>query len=375
MKSDVRKLIAGLVAISLTALGASTARAQAQISDPSIDNFVHPPGTTTAPLGRIGHVEKRGTGKTPMILIPGAAFGWTVWKEFMDRNADAYTMYAVTPAGYDGTPPPPLPVGDNYAEQVWTDAFLAAIVELIDKERVERPFVVGHHMLGDYYALRLAVNHPDKVGGVIVIAGTPSFPIPQYGANKPGTPAKLADVARRPQVVKSFWAPFYHHVTPAMWKAGSFPARRFCKDEKRAAQLWEQQVAVPVPTQVRYFLEYLSADLTPSLSKIQAPVLAIVPKIVWTSDLAYDAFKEGGVMMAGGDEVKARANWKSFNEQGWGDIDNAIRWTFDQKFQWEQVRASIARFELRDVRDSKIFVMEDQPKELDAVIREFVKGS
>lgn len=347
--------------------------AQTGWSDPKLDNFVHPPNTVTAPLGKLGHVEKHGAGKVPMILIPGAAFGWTVWKGFIDRNADAYTMYAITPAGYDGTPPPPMPTGDNYAEQVWTDALIGAVAELIDNERLDRPIVVGHHMLGDYYALRLAINHPEKIGGVAVIAGTPSFPMPAFGANKAGTPVKLAEAANRLVGVKQFWAPFYHHVTPAMWKAGSFPARRLCKDPRRAGELYAQQVAVPVPTQVRYFLEYLSTDQTISLSKIKAPVLAVVPKIQWTQDAAFDAFKDGGLMMAGGDDAKARANWKAFNEQSWGDLDAAIRWTFDQEFQWEQVRASIGRFSLKTIGDSRIFVMEDQPAELDRLLRDFVK--
>src|SRR3972149_2621740 len=101
-----------------------------------------------------------------MILIPGAAFVGSIWKDFMERNRDAYTMYAITPTGYEGTSPPPIPTGDNYAEQVWTDALVGAIVKLIDKEHLNRPIVVGHHMLGDYYALRLAISHPGKVGGV-----------------------------------------------------------------------------------------------------------------------------------------------------------------------------------------------------------------
>lgn len=367
-------LHAFLIAVFVAALGAVSAKAQEKCSDPSLDNFKHPPNTATSPLGELGRVDKAGTGPVPMILIPGAAFGGGIWKDFMDRNRNDYTMYAITPPGYEGTPPPPIPTDDNYAEQVWTDALIGAIVKLIDKEHLDRPIVVGHHMLGDYYALRLAINHPGKVGGVAVIAGAPSFAIPAFGTNRAGSPVKLTDDTKRPGVVKQFWAPFYHHVTPAMWKAGSFPARRFCKDPKRGEELYKQQVAVPVPTQVRYFLEYLSADLTSSMSKIQAPVLVVVPKIEWTEDAAFDAFKEGGLMMAGGDEAKARANWKAFNEQGWGELTTATKWTFDQGFQWEQVRGSLAKFTLKYVDDTRIFIMEDQPQALDQELRRFIAG-
>jgi len=347
--------------------------AQEKCSDSSLDNFKHPPNTATSRLGELGRVDKMGTGSVPMILIPGAAFGGSIWKDFMERNRDAYTMYTITPPGYEGTPPPPIPSDDNYAEQVWTDALIGAIVELIDKEHLDRPIVVGHHMLGDYYALRLTINHPGKVSGVVVIAGTPSFPFPAYGSNKPGSPIKLADEKQRSESVKGFWAPFYHHVTPTMWRAGSFQARRFCKDPKRGGELFNQQLALPIPTQVRYFLEYLSSDLGPSLSKIQVPVLAVVPRMNWTIDAAFDAFKESSVMMSGGSEEKARSSWKSFNEQGWGDLETGIKWTFDQGFQWEQVRGSLAKFTLKYVDDTRIFIMEDQPKVLDELLRNFVK--
>jgi hypothetical protein len=228
-------------------------------------------------------------------------------------------------------------------------------------------------MLGDYYALRLAINHPGKVGGVVVIAGTPSMAFPVWGANKPGSPVKLADETQRLGTVKGFMAPFYHHVTPLMWRAGSFQARRFCKDPKRGEELFNQQVAVPIPTQVRYFLEYMASDLTPSLSKIQVPVLAVIPKLNWTSEAAFDAFKEGGVMMSGSEE-SARASQKARFEQGWGDVETGIKWTFDQGFQWEQVRGSMAKFTLKYVDDTRIFIMEDQPKALDQELRSFIAG-
>lgn len=366
------------VVFTVTILGLLPIRnlhGQGQCTDPSLNNFVHPTGTVTAPVGRLGHVEKRGKGKTALLLIPGAAFGWTVWKEFMDRNADAYTMYAITPAGYDGTPPPEIPTGENFAEQVWTDGLVAGIVELIDKERLDRPIVVGHHMLGDYAALRLAVNHPSKIGGLVVISGTPSFASPAWGQNKPGEPVKLANEDQRMQMVKGYMAPFYRRVTPDMWRAGSFPARRFCKDARRGQELFDQQVAVPIPTQVRYFLEYLSVDLTSQLSKIQVPVLAVVPKQAWDFEAAFDAFREGGTKMTGGSEEQARAAQKAQYIAGWGDVDTALNWTFDQAFQWEQVKSSIPKFSLKQIEGSGIFIMDDQPKLLDDAIREFVTTS
>ena len=141
------------------------ASALAQVPGTSMDvnNFVHPDGTKTGPLGRLGYVQKRGHGPVPMVLVPCAAFGWSVFDEFMNRNADRYTMYAVTPPGYDGTPPPPLPTNTDFTKRDWSDALCASIVKLIAKEQLDRPVLLGHHMMGDYYALRVALEHPARI--------------------------------------------------------------------------------------------------------------------------------------------------------------------------------------------------------------------
>src|SRR5262249_32189192 len=148
-----------------------------------IDNFRHPPGTATCKLGALGRVDKAGRGPTPMILIPGAAFGGSIWKEFMERNGDVFTMYAITPPGYEGTKPPPWTATSDFSDQVWTKALCKAIVQLIDDEKLDRPVIVGHHMLGDYYALRIGIDYPEKTRGVIIVAGKPATAYPALGKN------------------------------------------------------------------------------------------------------------------------------------------------------------------------------------------------
>ena len=50
----------------------------------------------------------------------------------MARNMERYTMLAVTPAGYDGTPPPamPAPEHEDYGERAWTEALMTDLVAL-----------------------------------------------------------------------------------------------------------------------------------------------------------------------------------------------------------------------------------------------------
>src|SRR5262245_60595350 len=92
----------------------------------TIDRLHHPPGTVTGRAG-IAEVERRGSGPVPLVLIAGAPYGWRAWEGFMARNAERYTMFAVTPAGYAGTAPPALPAGEraDLAAKPWTEALLA----------------------------------------------------------------------------------------------------------------------------------------------------------------------------------------------------------------------------------------------------------
>src|SRR5262249_18802598 len=214
------------------------------------------------------------------------------------------------PPGYEGTSSPPWTATSDFSDQMWTKALCHAIVKLIDDEKLDRPIIVGHHMLGDYYALRIGIDHPDKIRGVIIVAGKPSTAYPAVGKNKPGQPITTASLEERLQMMKKFAMPFYKNVTAKMWKAGSFQPRTFCRNSIRAQQLFDQQVAVPIPTQVRYLLEYLTADLELELPKLSVPLLTVIskPEKELTLDDILQNGKESNIMMYG-DLDKARVAW------------------------------------------------------------------
>jgi len=78
----------------------------------------------------LGHVERRGTGTTHVVLIPCHSCDWRAWETFMERNKARYTMHAVTLSGMGGTPPLPLdPVGSS--ETPWLDASARALAETV----------------------------------------------------------------------------------------------------------------------------------------------------------------------------------------------------------------------------------------------------
>ncbi|HKE04824.1 MAG TPA: hypothetical protein VKE91_12250, partial [Blastocatellia bacterium] len=106
------------------------------------DSGAKPPGGST-PLGNLGAVEKRGRGPIPMILIADIRTDWSLYRSFMDRNAERYTMYAVTLPGYGGTPAPPRPETLDLKTTPWWDGAEKGVISLIEKNSLNKPVVVG----------------------------------------------------------------------------------------------------------------------------------------------------------------------------------------------------------------------------------------
>jgi len=106
------------------------------------DSGAKAPGGST-PLGNLGVVEKRGRGPIPMILIADIRTDWSLYRNFMDRNVERYTMYAVTLPGYGGTPAPPRPETLDLKSTPWWDGAEKGVVSLIEKNRFNKPVVVG----------------------------------------------------------------------------------------------------------------------------------------------------------------------------------------------------------------------------------------
>lgn len=348
------------------------AAAPAQPTDPAIDNLSHPAGTETCEPGTLGAVVEKGTGDIPLLLIPGAGFGAGEWAGFMERNADRYRMTAITPAGYAGTAPPPFSGDPALADMAWTNGLMRALYELADSMD-ERPIVVGHHMLGDYYALKLALDHPDVVRAVVVVDGKITQPFPSI-SRLPGEPLRYATPEERADFVEQRAFPFYRHVTPETWREGSFPASQLSVDPEHGRELFETQVANPIPNQLGYFLEYQRTDLTPRLELLEVPLLVIegrhdvtsVGELVDRNLAMYEAFY-------GSRDAAIEATTTQL-ERLWGSVPNALAWAVNKSGQWERAKALVPDMRLEYVDNTGVFIMDDRPERFDELILEFARA-
>ena len=117
---------------------------------------------------KLPEVVIQGNGETNLILIPCMSCRWNEWEEFMERNKEKYTMYAVTVPGYGGTASPDLPV--NSEATPFRDHVLEGLSELIDQNGLQKVTVAGHSW-GSMVAVQLAAKRPDVVNRVINVDG------------------------------------------------------------------------------------------------------------------------------------------------------------------------------------------------------------
>lgn len=313
-------------------LAAGTALAQPDKPDPK------PAAPTTAPapsapiapaapakVTPLAHVEIKGAGPVPVVLIPGLMCDWTVWDEFMKRNAAAYTMYAVTLPGFGKSDPPPIDTDTKPSDGVWLANAEAAIVEMIAEKKLDKPLIIGHSM-GGHLAARLAGKLGDKIRGAVTIDGFAAFPI---------SPTELTPKDRA-VLIDGEYAKQMNAVADDAWaaqvKAG---LKSWVKSEERAGQLGEACAAVPRTTAIRYFLELLASDARGELTKATSPFLMVA------------AIPDAAVV---------------------NGPNGIIRSTWDSQSKLT-TKTSLAYFE-----DTRHFVMDDAPTELDAAIAAFVAG-
>ncbi len=227
------------------------------VQDASLDNLVDPPGYASAALGTLGGVQRAGQGKQALILVPGLGFGAGIFDEFLQRHAQEFTMYAVTLAGFGGTPAPPSPSATtSFGDQTWTNAALGALEKLIVDEHLERPIVAGHWLGGTQIALRLAGRRPQQVKAVVLFAGSACMT-----SADPGRAAQLATLEGRVAAIDQYMAPkWFKTVTRETWDDNNFLPGDYARDPVRGLRLWRAAATPPLHVWVRYLCEFNAQD-------------------------------------------------------------------------------------------------------------------
>lgn len=214
-----------------------------------------------SPVSQVGtlKVERHGSHGQPVILIPGLEGGPWVWQQTIDHLQKDHVVYAVTLAGFDGTPAPKD--GSHLLDQAD-----ASLLQLIEQQKLARPVLVGHS-IGGTLSLRFAGEHASLLGGVMAVDGLPVFP---------GT--ERAGAAQRQQIAAQMRT-----------QMGAMGAEQF----KTAALTYMQHIGVIDPqlaaryapmnarSDVRATAEYMAEDMELDnralLKNAKLPIMVISP--------------------------------------------------------------------------------------------------
>ena len=204
-------------------------------------------------------VDRYGDHGKPLILIPGLAGGPWVWSGTISTMARDHTVYAVTLAGFDGTPAPA-------AEGNWLVEADASLATLVRSKNLQKSIVVGHS-LGGTLALNFAGRHPDLTAGVVAVDGLPIFP----GMDRVTPDQRKAIAAQmRSQVEGATPEAFRAQQLGYMQKIGTL-------DPKLAEAVAPLNARSDQKAVARYMAEDAEADFRPALKNASMPILEISP--------------------------------------------------------------------------------------------------
>ncbi|GJM19415.1 MAG: alpha/beta hydrolase [Phycisphaeraceae bacterium] len=314
----MRTLIACLI---LGVLAPAWAHAQEAAADADLGSV---------PFAPITQIERVGTGPIELVLIPEIACDAASWRPFMERNADRYTMVVVTVPGFGGTAPPTEPakvvlVEDGRMRTPWVDNAVGAVLDVIEREGLDRPVLVGHS-LGALIGYRIAHEHPDAISGLVAVDGAPATLI--Y--------SKPLPIEERTGIVRTRFLPQLSRLDDAGWamRLGEL-IRTGVQDDARAEELVAVAERTSKEVGVRYMVEMYGIDLTDRLREIHTPVLAVA---------------------AAGDVPVSR-----------------VRGLDRLRATWYSHVAGLRDLELVFVDDSRHFVMDDAPEAFDRLVQQFVE--
>ncbi|MHC4975092.1 MAG: alpha/beta fold hydrolase [Planctomycetota bacterium] len=215
----------------------------------------------------LSEVTKVGNANTTLILVPCMSCRWKQWEQFLERNKDKYTMYAVTLPGFGGGAIPNLPMDAN--EPIWHKNAVAALSALIDDENLDDVILLTNSF-GAFIGAQLAVERPDAVRAIIDLDGRIITP-----SNNPET---LEERAERANANIADWTEKFRD--PEQWQQFNRVASYHNSERRMLYHGWF--MATDPQVMLRYWSENFFVDKEDVLGQLDIPfvhVRALSPAI------------------------------------------------------------------------------------------------
>lgn len=139
------------------------------------------------------HYESAGSGQA-IIFVHGWTCDVSVWEQQMSAFEDEYRVVALDLPGHGQSAAP--------ADATYTMDLFADAVEAVRAEAAADTIVLAGHSMGVSVIRQYALNHPERVAGLVVVDG--GLPLPVDGEAEPA-PLPPADQPWREQMIEGMF--------------------------------------------------------------------------------------------------------------------------------------------------------------------------
>jgi len=306
--------------------------------DLSRNNLELPADYKTLPDDASPVVVSKGKGSQVLILIPGMYSGAKSFGGFMARNEPKYKFYLLTPPGLNGTPARSMPgAGSSFTELTWTRHLERDILDLIKREKLSNPVIIAGQHPASIAAIEFAEDHPEEIGGVVVVG---AYPVQFVFSPKDPTRKTPASPEERARMIdEALGANWFKFVTPETWLSNDFPPESLSAVPVIGQQASDELEAAPLPVKIRYLCEFQASDVTRKFDKLSVPILALIP---------------------------------GFDDKFLADPANSgMKTAYIDR--WENLNPKPPKLQLAKVPNARILVLDDQPKQADDAVIKFVE--
>ena len=203
-------------------------------------------------------VQRVGSGKQAVILIPGFACSGEVWCQTVDALHGDYTCYVLTMPGFAGIA---SEVNSSFGN--WTQQ----IVDFIRSENIEKPILIGHSM-GGGLALNIASTHTNLVKSLVVVDALPCLAA-IYNPNFQARNISAGEFAEAEARLLG--------VSDEQFRRQAYiSATSLTADSLRYDDLVKWSLLSDRQTYARMYYDYSNVDLRPVLKNISVPALVLL---------------------------------------------------------------------------------------------------
>ncbi len=185
----------------------------------------HQPASRRLPIGdglELSYAAQGNAGGTPLILLHGYTDSWRSYGPLMAELPASLRVIAVSQRGHgDSSKPETYAVGD----------FAADVAALCDRLDIDNAVVVGHSM-GSLVASRFAIDHPDRVAGLVLIGAF------KCGSGNPAIAGLWRDVAALTDPVNERFVHEFQASTLARSVSPAFLTTVIAESLKVPARVW-----------------------------------------------------------------------------------------------------------------------------------------